>query len=108
MGARPQMRQERTADGMKLYSEKRLHSFEFWSGAKDRAAMLTDEELDAVETNLEELYPDGMDEMTVNDLFWFDFESVCEWIGLPYNPETDEIDRGADDDEDEAEEETEE
>ena len=44
--------------------------------------MLTDEELDQVESTLEELYPEGMPETSLNDLFWFDFKSVCEWLGL--------------------------
>jgi len=66
---------------MKIHSEKSLSDFEFWSGGKDRAEKLTLEELDQIEATLEELYPDGIDETQLNDLFWFDFETVAEWIG---------------------------
>jgi hypothetical protein len=66
---------------MKLYKEESLSNFEFWSGAKDRAEQLTDKELDQIESILEDTYPDGMSDTQVNDLFWFDFETVVEWIG---------------------------
>jgi hypothetical protein len=66
---------------MKIHSEKSLSDFEFWSGGKDRAEKLTSEELDQIELTLEELYPDGIDETELNDLFWFDFETVVGWIG---------------------------
>lgn len=70
---------------MKIYREESLSGFEFWSGAKDFAEKLTDNELDQVENCLEEIYPDGMDETQINDLFWFEPETVCEWLGLDYD-----------------------
>ena len=30
---------------------------------------------------LEELYPDGIDETTINDLFWFDRDVIASWLG---------------------------
>lgn len=66
---------------MKIYKEESLQDFEFWSGAKDFAEKLTDDELDTIETNLEDIYPDGMDETGLNDLFRFDREWLCELIG---------------------------
>ncbi len=66
---------------MKIHKEESLNNFEFWSGAKDRANKLTSRELDQIEAILEDLYPDGMSETELNDLFWFDFETVLEWIG---------------------------
>ncbi len=66
---------------MKVINEKNLKDFEFWSGAKDRAQYLTEEEFDTIEQTLEECYPDGMTETEINDFFWFDFETVAEWIG---------------------------
>ena len=66
---------------MKLYSETSIGNFEFWSGAKDNAAKLSTEELNQVETELEELYSDGMSKTELNDLFWFEFETVLEWVG---------------------------
>ena len=67
---------------MKLYSEKSLCNFNFWSGAKDNALKLTLEQLDEVESMLEDIYPDGMSETELNDLFWFDFEQICDWLGI--------------------------
>ena len=66
---------------MTIHTETALRNFEFWSGAKDRADMLTSSQLDAIETELEQLYPDGMTETELNDLFWFDFDFVCSLIG---------------------------
>ena len=67
---------------MKIYTEKSLQNFEFWSGAKANAETLTSEQLDAVEAILEEIYPEGMDETQLNDIFWFDFDQVREWLGI--------------------------
>lgn len=76
---------------MKIYKEENLSGFEFWSGAKDRAEKLTDAEFEQIESMLEELYPDGMSETEVNDLFWFEFETVLEWIGKEECPECGEL-----------------
>lgn len=70
---------------MKIYREESLSGFEFWSGAKDFAEKLTDNELDQIEDNLTELYPDGMDETELNGLFRFEPETVCDWLGLDYD-----------------------
>lgn len=66
---------------MIITSEKNLKDFDFWSGAADRVKNLTNAELDRIENILVELYPEGMSETEINDLFWFDFETVAEWIG---------------------------
>lgn len=78
---------------MKIYREENLSNFEFWSGACANAAMLTAEELDNIGDELEMLYPDGMSETEINDIFWFDFGFACELIGLEYDEEEDEINR---------------
>ena len=72
---------------MKLYKEESLSGFEFWSGAKDRAEKLTSSELDQIESILEEIYPEGMSETELNDLFWFDFETVLGWISKEECPD---------------------
>ena len=66
---------------MKLYKYESLTEFEFWSGARDTVKYLTEDELDAIEEMLEELYPDGMDETELNDLFWFEEDTIAEWLG---------------------------
>lgn len=67
---------------MKIYSEKSLRNFEFWSGAKENANELTSVQLDEVENILEDMYPDGMSETEINDLFWFEFDTIKEWLGI--------------------------
>lgn len=67
---------------MKIYSEKSLRNFDFWSGAKENVNELTFEQLDEVENILEGMYPDGMSETEINDLFWFDFDTIKEWLGI--------------------------
>ena len=66
---------------MKIYVEKSLSDFEFWAGAKDTAEYLTSEELEQIETILEDIYPEGLDETAVNDLFWFEDDTIAEWLG---------------------------
>ena len=67
---------------MKTFTETNLTAFEFWSGAKYNAAKLTSEQLDEVDAILSDAYPEGMDETQLNDLFWFDFATVLDWLGL--------------------------
>lgn len=66
---------------MKIYTEKSLRDFEFWSGAKDRAEYLTEKDLDIIESELELEYPDGMDETEVNDLFWLEEDYLAQILG---------------------------
>lgn len=67
---------------MKITSEKNIRNFEFWSGAKETARALTLEQLDTVETVLEDLYPDGIDETQLNDIFWFEEDWIAEILGF--------------------------
>ena len=76
---------------MIITREENLTNFDFWSGAKDNANMLTYEQLEQTTEVLEEIYPEGMTETQINDLFWFDFAYICELIGLEYDEENDEI-----------------
>ena len=85
---------------MKIYKEESLSNFEWWSGAVATADRIWEErgtegwnELEAI---LEDAYPDGMDETELNDLLWFEPETIFEWLGI-----------GDEEDEDEEEEETE-
>ena len=66
---------------MKVYKEVSGYEFEFWSGAKDRANYLTYDEIEKVFSILEEIYPDGMSETEVNDFFWFEEDTIAEWLG---------------------------
>lgn len=37
--------------------------------------------MDTIETMLEDIYPDGIGETELNDLFWFDDDTIAEWLG---------------------------
>ena len=68
---------------MTITYELDLNSFQAWSGAKDTLDRVQREGKCAeLENILEELYPDGMTETELNDLLWFDSESVYEWLGI--------------------------
>lgn len=68
---------------MTITYELDLNSFQAWSGAKDTLDRVQREGKCAeLENILEELYPDGMTETQLNDLLWFDSESVYEWLGI--------------------------
>lgn len=66
---------------MIITDEISLSCFPFWGPAVDNAEELTEKEMDMVEAILVDLYPDGMREVDVNDLFAYEFEVVCGWIG---------------------------
>lgn len=67
---------------MKYYVEESLSNFKFWSGAKKNTAELTEEQFNEIESILEGLYPEGMSDTEINDLFWFEFDTVKEWLGI--------------------------
>ena len=68
---------------MTITYELDLNSFEAWSGAKDTLDRIQREGKCAeLENILEELHPGGMTETELNDLLWFDSESVYEWLGI--------------------------
>lgn len=66
---------------MRIYSEMPLSDFQFWSGGLERAKNLSEEEFDDIECMLTELNPDGMEDVEVNDLFWFDFDTIAQHLG---------------------------
>lgn len=63
---------------MIVKSDTTIREFNFWSGAKDTVRYLTLEELDSVESILDDLYPDGISETDLNDFFWFDNDTIAE------------------------------
>lgn len=68
---------------MTITYELDLNSFQAWSGAVDTLERIQREGKCAeLENVLEELYPNGMTETELNDLLWFDSESVYEWLGI--------------------------
>lgn len=67
---------------MTVSRELNLVNFKFWSGAKYHS--FKHSELKEIENSLEELYPEGTTETTINDLFWFEEQFLCECIGLNF------------------------
>ena len=78
---------------MKIYSETSLYNFEAWSGAVDTLNRVIEEgKAEELEAILEDLYPDGIDETTLNDILWFDSEWVFEMCGIEEEEEEEEED----------------
>lgn len=68
---------------MKISYELDLNTFEAWSGAVDTLDRIREEgKTEALEAILEDLYPDGMDETSLNDLLWFESDAVFGWLGI--------------------------
>ena len=88
---------------MKITNEINLRDFEGWSGAVDTLNTLTDEQKGALEAILEDLWPDGMDETSLNDLLWFENDAIAEWLGFEDWEDLERENSGEDDEEDEDE-----
>ena len=68
---------------MKIYTETSLDYFEAWSGGEDTLNRVIEEgKTDELETILEELYPEGIDETTLNDILRFESDWVFEVCGI--------------------------
>ena len=68
---------------MKIYSEINIADFEAWSGAINTLdRIIAEDKCDELESILEDLYPDGISETELNDLLWFDDETVFGWLGI--------------------------
>lgn len=68
---------------MKLYTEISLENFEAWSGAVSTLdRIIAENKCDELEAILEEQYPDGMSDTELNDLLWFEEETIFEWLGI--------------------------
>lgn len=61
---------------MKVYTEISLCDFEAWSGGKDNLNILIEKDAcDEVESFIDEMFPEGLDETTLNDYLKFDVEN---------------------------------
>ena len=69
---------------MRVYKEVNYgYDFDFWSGAETTRNYLLDSEINTIVSMLEECYPDGMSETEFNDFFWFEDDTIAEWLGWP-------------------------
>lgn len=68
---------------MKIYSEINIADFKAWGGAINTLdRIIAEDKCDELESILEDLYPDGINETGLNDLLWFDDETVFRWLGI--------------------------
>ena len=74
---------------MRVYNEISLVNFSWWGGAKLNAEQLDYDELEQLDYLLSDLYPEGCSDTLVNDIMWFEFEQVCDWLGLELNDDGD-------------------
>lgn len=66
---------------MKIVKEMSLSDFMFWGDAQVFAKTLTEKEFNKVEENIENLYPDGLTDRALNNLFENEQDMVYSWLG---------------------------
>lgn len=67
---------------MRLYKEF-SEGYTPWSGAKETCQRIQDAgKWEMLEAVLDDIYPDGMTETELNDILWFEAETVFEWLGI--------------------------
>lgn len=87
---------------MRVCYELDLPTFEFWSGAAKNVAKLDSDQLSIIEDYLEDYFgTDTVTETDINDLFWFNFDTVLSWLGLKMTDDGDIVDIDYEEDEDE-------
>lgn len=71
---------------MKIITTK----FSPWSGAIDTYNTIVEAgKEEEFESLIEELYPDGIEEVALNDILWFEPEFILESLGLSEEEEED-------------------
>lgn len=69
---------------MEYTKQLNLTEFDFWSGAKQHE--FTYNELKKLEYIIEDLFHEKPPtETEINDLFWFEEEILCSFIGINFN-----------------------
>ena len=66
---------------MIIKNECQLANFAFWGGAVDTVSDLDYSDMCAVESILEDMYPNGISEGELNDIFWFERDFVAQCLG---------------------------
>ena len=76
---------------MKVIIETSLDEFKTWCGATPtKERIIAEEKEDEFEQLIEEEYPDGIEEMQLNDLLWFDDDWIYEMLGMTEEEEEEE------------------
>lgn len=77
---------------MKTFNENTtLSNFNAWSGAVETKERIIEEgKEDNFDQLIEELYPDGLSETSLNDLLWFEEEWIFKMLGITENEDSEE------------------
>ena len=66
---------------MKIWTEDSIRNFNFWSGARDTIEDLTYDDFDILEPMIEEMFMGEVEDVDLNDFFWFERDTIAEWLG---------------------------
>ena len=87
---------------MKIIMETSLERFDAWSGGEDTLDVLREKDLcDQLENALEDIFPDGCTDTELNDLLWFERDTIAEWLGFS---DWDDLENDGEEDEEDEEE----
>lgn len=65
-----------------------INEFNLWQGAEDTFNRIVEaEKLDELEMLLEDTYPNGLSDTTLNDILWFESEWVYEALDMEVEEE---------------------
>jgi hypothetical protein len=69
---------------MRIFNENTtLVNFNAWSGAKETKEKIINEgKANDFDSLIEELYPEGLSDTTLNDLLWFEEDWIFEQLGI--------------------------
>ncbi len=66
---------------MKIWSDDSIRNFNFWSGARDTVNDLFDSDFDILEPLIEEMFGGEVEDVDLNDFFWFERDTIASWLG---------------------------
>lgn len=66
---------------IKITEEIDLINFKAWSGGKDTLDDLSSDDIEKLQSIIEDIYPDGMTDTQLNDLLWFERDWIAEMLG---------------------------
>lgn len=66
---------------MKIWTEDSIRNFNFWSGGRDTVNDLTWEDFDILEPLIEEMFGGEVEDVDLNDFFWFERDTIARWLG---------------------------
>lgn len=89
---------------MEYITDKSLHDFPAWSGAKETLNTLTYEQIEQLENMLPDMFSDTPTDTEINDFLWFENDTIANLLGFRDWEHLEKCNRGEDDEEDDEEE----